>query len=71
MMKMCLQSRNICAHLETDLVISRAVFGDHKIFCGDCRRQRFYDKLDGATCKKKSTNHKLSCITLTLVDPLG
>ena len=33
--EMCLQSRNICAHLENYLVISRAVFGDHMIFCGD------------------------------------
>jgi len=35
MTKMCLQSHNICAHLETDLVISTAVFGNHRIFCGD------------------------------------
>jgi len=37
---------------------------------GIYRKQKFYDKLDGAT-RKKSTNHKLPCITLTLVDLLG
>jgi len=34
-----------------------------------CSRQKFYDKSDDATYKKK-TNRKLPCVILTLVDPL-
>ena len=35
MMKTSLQSCNIGVHLKTDLVISRAVFGDHRDLSGD------------------------------------
>ena len=65
----------VAPNLDSDIVMLQCYLRNDRIadavnFFHDCRRQKFFDESEDATCKKW-TNHKVPRVTLTLVDPLS